>query len=215
MASINFDHTIRLFNQYCSRRQVAVDQSFNGDLAAEAGKRLEQLNWILRRVALLEAKDEELRQQLPSHEIVDEESRTIRQEINKRSREISTELGILSEAFYYFAWRAREVLKLLPNLKQFDCEGVRNVRNHLLEHAEKHGQIYINALSYGGEQGPTLKAFRFDEQGNFSVREENNLSHDRGLYVNAAEFRDNLKKRLSNILTLCAADTVQPSTSKS
>src|SRR4051794_26219748 len=43
-------------------------------------------------------------------------------------------------SFYFLAWRVREVLRSnpFPGFAKFDPIGVRNVRNHLIEHPEKH-----------------------------------------------------------------------------
>ena len=52
------------------------------------------------------------------------------------SRANSFEMETLVEAFYYFAFRLRQVIQQLPDLNNFECKGVRNVRNKLLEHPE-------------------------------------------------------------------------------
>jgi hypothetical protein len=105
----------------------------------------------------------------------------------------SFELKLLTEAFYHFAWRVRTILRNqrapLPGLTSFECEGVRNVRNKLLEHAEgRDSQVSIQSFGWGAAQGPVLKALRYSGQ------EE--IFPDRGLYRNAEEFRDNLERLL-------------------
>jgi hypothetical protein len=79
--------------------------------------------------------------------------------------ELADELEFLTEAFYWFAFRLRNVLRLLPGLGSFDGKGVRDVRNHLLEHPEK-GQsgVIWGGFGFGGECGPVLKAVRRGDQ---------------------------------------------------
>jgi hypothetical protein len=105
----------------------------------------------------------------------------------------SFELQLLTEAFYYFASRVRTILKHhlkpIPGLTKFECVGVRNTRNHLIEHAEgKDSQIFIRSFAWGGQQGPVLKAVRYGGQ--------EGIFRDKGLYENAEEFRSNLEKLL-------------------
>ena len=100
-------------------------------------------------------------------------------------------MKLLAEAFYYFAGRVRTILRNtqapLPGLACFECDGVRNTRNKLLEHAEgKDSQVSIQSFGWGGSRGPVIKALRYGGQ--------ENVFPDRGLYENAEEFRVNLER---------------------
>ena len=71
------------------------------------------------------------------------------------------------------------------------CEGVRNVRNKLLEHPEKQGKILVQNFGMCGEQGPTLKPERPEGQ--------ENIFPDKGLEVNTLEFKNNLETLLDSV----------------
>lgn len=98
------------------------------------------------------------------------------------------ELEILIEAFYFAAWRAREAIRSVPGLSAFDAQGVRNVRNHLIEHPEKHGGLFVGSLAFGAEEGPRLKVVRYKEHAD--------VHEDAGLYANAEEFADRFYRTL-------------------
>jgi hypothetical protein len=73
---------------------------------------------------------------------------------------VCTELRILTEAFYQSARRIREIARgdqPLPDLRSFECEGVRNVRNHLIERPEQKSKICAQSFLFDGLQGPKLK----------------------------------------------------------
>lgn len=107
---------------------------------------------------------------------------------------IDAELFILTEWFYYTAWRLREIAHPktcgLPGLCGFEAVGVREVRNHILQHPENYDlNRQVQSTAVDDTAGPMLgvaywtppaKPFR-----------------DRGLYNNALEFATNLKKKLS------------------
>jgi hypothetical protein len=111
---------------------------------------------------------------------------------------LSFEIEAWTESFYYLAGTMRTVLphssKPLPGLHSFECEGARNVRNHLLEHAEgKSSRVLMQSFGYGGEAAPTIKVER--EEG------QENIFPDAGLWANAEEIRENLEVRLDNVLS--------------
>jgi hypothetical protein len=108
-------------------------------------------------------------------------------------RRARTELKVLIEAFYYCAARARAVARNkdlpLPGLGSFECEGVRDVRNKLLEHPEgSDSQALVVSFGQGGHQGPLIKPLR-------AVGNEG-IFPDAGLFPNAEEFRVNLDRLL-------------------
>lgn len=105
------------------------------------------------------------------------------------------------ESFYFMAFRVREILKkrdkkghLFPQLKGFESEGVRNVRNHLIEHPENHGGVLCQGFGIGDDNGPRLKP-------GFSENDRPE-SMDKGMRLNAIEFKINLEKLLSTALNL-------------
>lgn len=107
------------------------------------------------------------------------------------------EAWMLTEAFYMFAWRALERVseRARPNpqecygLKRRVAAGVRDVRNHLLEHLQEVAFETPNILWSDAASGPVLKALRSDDQ-------RAKLPVDRGLFVNAVEFQDVLADAL-------------------
>lgn len=94
------------------------------------------------------------------------------------------EVRVLLESFYYSAHRVRDILRNgrepLPGVDSFEAVGIRNVRNHLVEHPSKNGGVVVPSIATGGPVGPQLKPLRWslDESG----------THDAGLHANAAEF---------------------------
>jgi len=110
------------------------------------------------------------------------------------------EIQTMTEAFYYFASRLRDILRThMPYLHKFESLGVRDVRHHLIEHPEKVSKIYRQSMVFGDVDGPKLKVGRTpdDPQG----------FYDRGLFVNAKEFETNLVAKLKAALMRSAADS--------
>lgn len=106
---------------------------------------------------------------------------------------------LYTESFYYLAFRFRQILTTptqpaggypLPLLHTFEAVGIRNVRNHLLEHPEgRISQKFSQDHSLGGTNGPQLKL-------------DSTLSEhtDSGLFVNAAEFKQRLHTALDQAI---------------
>ncbi|MBK9169469.1 MAG: hypothetical protein IPM24_18680 [Bryobacterales bacterium] len=81
----------------------------------------------------------------------------------------------------------------MPGLEGFKCQGVRNVRNQLIEHPEGgNSRVLIQSWGSRSARGPVLKAARYGEQ--------EHIFPDQGLYVNAEEFRTNLTAVLEHAL---------------
>lgn len=103
------------------------------------------------------------------------------------------ELWVLLEAFYYSAHRVRDILRDnredLPDLQGFEAIGVRDVRNHLVEHPTRKGGVVVSSLKCGGPVGPQLKAVRYSE--------DPAGTHDAGLHENCREFLDALTATLA------------------
>lgn len=106
---------------------------------------------------------------------------------------LSDELRVLLEAFYYSAHRVRDIFKDnqrdLPGLKTFEAIGVRDVRNHLVEHPTRNSGVITSSIKCGGPIGPQLKPLRFAKDLQGTV--------DAGLHKNAGEFLTNLERTLT------------------
>jgi len=111
------------------------------------------------------------------------------------------ELRILLEAFYYSAHRLVDVLNNgqpdLPGMPQFAARGVRDVRNHLIEHPDRKSGVLVFSIATGGPVGPQLKPLRWslDPPG----------TENPGLHANAAEFCRALEDALAQAVASCAA----------
>lgn len=117
-------------------------------------------------------------------------------------RSNSFEIRLFTEAFYYFASRLRTILRNkeepCPLLKGFECAGVRDVRNKLLEHPEgQDSRVFGWSWTIGTAEGPILKVDRENHQVN--------VFPDRGLYVNAEELKENLERELQRALATLSA----------
>ena len=201
-----FDEVITLFDRYCEA--YATHQDFHLDLAAELKERLKQLNFTIKRVLDLELGDEsqvkgtsnalgKMAASMIAAGSTDcipappEAVRIFEQQV-VHWNENSIELRIMAEAFYYFAERARKIAtRTLPRLKKFESDGVRDVRNKLIEHPEQE-EICAQNFGYGSSKGPVLKEVRRPDQGQDFP--------DAGLYQNAEEFRDRFTRALNAAL---------------
>ena len=166
-----FDTTLRLLKEYLGPLREQPPPGFDLIPATELQKRIRQLNFILVRVRELEDESEQFFTSGVPHG----------PGVRERILDVSFEQELFTEAFYYFAFRARQLIvkEKFPGLKTFKCDGVRDARNHLLEHSK------IALQSFGsGHGGPTLKPARYERQ---TIKH-----HDQGLFVNAEEFRRNL-----------------------
>ena len=106
--------------------------------------------------------------------------------------QLSLELETLTEAFYLFAFALREALDRHPRYRRFDAPGIRNVRNRLIIHPEgekERAKIYPS-FGIGSEGGPAIKDY-LGPTGSFD---------DPGLFVNAAQLRDRLRKRFGSVI---------------
>jgi hypothetical protein len=180
-----FAQTIHLFDSYCRRLDAAATPGFNRDLGCEVRERLEQLAYMVDRVRSLEAAAQtahERSQAAFRAHIEDLKTRnipyesapvppevSITREEFKVSQAAEFEMKLLTEAFYYFAGRIRTILRNkgipIPGLETFECVGVRNTRNQLLEHPEgSDSQVSIQSFGWGGPNGPVIKALRYGDQ---------------------------------------------------
>jgi hypothetical protein len=110
------------------------------------------------------------------------------------------EVTLFTESFYFFAWRVREVLRAKEpfGFMKLKAHGIRDVRNRLLEHPEKHEKNFDQSLIVT-TNGPALKTTTFVVRAG-GRSEPANESVDRGLFVNAREFHDELLQILRKAL---------------
>jgi hypothetical protein len=142
--------------------------------------RLERLAEVVTRVRKLREALEMLDELIPQN---------FSEDFGARKSRIFDRIEIVTEAFYYSAWRVREVVRSLPGLKSFEATGVRDVRNQLLEHPEKYDGIIVPSFGISPEFGPRIKPARRQAH----ARTE----RDRDLLHHATEFFSNLVRVLA------------------
>jgi hypothetical protein len=174
----------------------------------EFRERLQQLDWLFERVQEIQHRHDEAFENMKTimnahFERIKREGLSVEQvpipEAAKASPERASEIKqeafemkMFAESFYYFAGRARALARSkeepLPGLRSFEAEGVRNVRNHLIEHPEgASSRVFI--ASWGtGSGGPVMKAARYEGQ--------EDVFPDAGFFANAVEFRERLNALL-------------------
>ena len=117
----------------------------------------------------------------------------------------SEEIRLFTEAFYFFAWRLVEILtsRAFPfdGLSKLKVKGIRIVRNHLLQHPEKHGQNFRQSFSITSN-GPIMKTVGPVIRLLPDKIETEYEGPDRGLFVNAQELYDEIKERIRKSLGL-------------
>ena len=100
------------------------------------------------------------------------------------------------EAFYYSAHRVRDIFRdsvnELPGLSNFEAVGIRNARNHLIEHPRGHSGVLVYTFAVGGPVGPQLRPIQWsgDPPG----------TQDQGLHQNAKEFEEALNATLERAI---------------
>lgn len=95
-------------------------------------------------------------------------------------------------AFYYLASRLKDILN--NQLKvPIEAKGIRDIRNHLVEHPERKPEHKDNwpyyCFAFGGEEGPTFRPF-------LTNGEHHASSPDKGLRNNAQHFYETLEQCL-------------------
>ena len=105
--------------------------------AGETTPRLRQLDWLCRKISEHEAKSVEFLNWIVSQATASKPDMQERWAAEDASQENTFEMEILVESFYYVAFRLWKVIQGLPDLSNFRCDGVRDVRNHLLAHPER------------------------------------------------------------------------------
>lgn len=160
----------------------------------EAGERLAQIDFLYQRVVELQDESHAVSNQLlalvnkNAGEYTDTEDR-----FTSTVREGTFQIRLYAEAFYYFAARFITILKRYPAFKSLDVPGIRNVRNHLIEHSDKPSSgITQQNWSHGSGIGPMFKTSRRKGQ--------KPIPQDNGLFANAKELREKIEGKLRPIL---------------
>jgi hypothetical protein len=139
----------------------------------EAFHRLRQLQWIVNRVWILNAEVG-----LGVHFGTG------------GSTPLVVELVTLTESAYYVAFRLKGVIEEIgiaegnADCKNFNPKAIRDVRNHVLEHAVDPTFVFAT----GGSNGPQIKPH--------AKYAGNDKAFDRGLFPNVEEFLDQFARRL-------------------
>jgi hypothetical protein len=110
---------------------------------------------------------------------------------NVENKKKEDKLERLAKEFYQTAFRIIKITEKLPGLKAFKSNGVRDVRNHLVEHPEGNASgITYNSFSYSKNEGPYIKG----------VRRNKELGHmDKGFKINNLEFISNFINNLEQV----------------
>jgi hypothetical protein len=193
-------------------------------LSAEVTRRLQQLDLILEKLDQARTpsaedqaqsrKDDEhflkTQKQFASGEITSEEfaaglRRKSPEEIQGLIRR-TNDVWLFTETFYCIAWRLREVLNIrkpasFPNLQKIDGLGIRSVRNLLIEHPEdqKDKPNYEQTMTDTND-GPVLKSLEVRIDGQTGQSSSAKDSVDRGLYINAQEFKDEMERAITKAI---------------
>jgi hypothetical protein len=175
-----YDSTIKLLDAYQAHLGGTPPPNYNGDLLSEVRERLGMLSILYGKVCEFndEANSHAQSGFPPSSEFFEQMQGEIKvkrvptkEEIDGmqkhfiRNQQIVLEMKMYAEAFYYFAARIRKIIidkkEPLPLLKNFESQGVRNVRNLLIEHP---GDLLIPSCGYGGGEGIKLKIAHYPGQ---------------------------------------------------
>ncbi len=188
MSNLGFEELHTLMDEYASKYLSDTESNYMPILLAEAKKRIRQLRRLLMITFQLSDRIHSLQPQIaaiPPFEGSDPPTLVV------ELLEATDSIEMYTEAFYYIAWRLRQVIRSLPELKSFDPRGVRFVRNHMIEHPEKHSQDVLWAFSINNDVGPVLlRASGADER-----------ALDRGLWPNATEFAGMLREKLEKAIS--------------
>ncbi|MBV9658286.1 MAG: hypothetical protein JO295_09270 [Verrucomicrobia bacterium] len=199
MCDYDLQPTIALFERYLTLARQKRPTEIHALLGAEALERLDQLRFLLSRVTAIQHHVLNGRPLSTTDFFLPIEACPASSDTGQAIRDAFFHVQLYTESFYYLAFRFRQILTTqsritgghpLPLLHSFECFGVRDVRNHLLEHPEgRTSQKFSQDHSLGGSDGPQLK-----------LDSTPSAHTDRGLFVNAAEFNRQLHATLSHAI---------------
>lgn len=151
----------------------------------EARVRVQQLRVVLRRIHALHA--QETRRQARVDGMDREVIAQRLKPLQRQKGRIKLELGIQAESFYYLAHRATKCIQYAMGNKLFAPVGVRDVRNHLIEHPRA---LHWD-FQYHKPEGVVMKPFRDEADASLATL------RDPGLFLNAEEFARGLNRVLT------------------
>jgi hypothetical protein len=166
------------FRDFMTVHEVAQSEGWTWALATEALGRLERLDWLLIEIQRSEVEMAAINASL--------------QDTSARRWLLLTEMHTLSEAFYYIAFRTRQLLRSLPDFKDWDAAGVTFGRNLLIEHPSAALQVDASGSMHSSGAGMI-----------FGIRVAGEKK-DKGLHANAEEFRDKLLPKLHPYVAMAA-----------
>jgi len=203
---VSYSKTIDLYEKYYRNNNNGIDdtpEGFSINYTLNAIEKLYQLDLLCRKIFEYEKiiLDKIIGQNEIHRAYVDfhrekaldinssPEYRTIEQ--FQKDLHLDFEIKLYCETFYYIAFRIRNIVRHSYGLgKGFGCPGVRNVRNLLIEHPEKpRYKIHNNSFESGGKNGPRFYPIRNKKDPTYQ---------DPGLFINAEEFKLNLKNTLNS-----------------
>lgn len=179
------------FNNYLELlEKVEGNDPARDDLAAEALERLRQLAFISTQLKAIDSQFGTFVVLTKKNEHGEEERYNANLE---RDEHLRFAMRLLTETYYYFAFRLRQLLRNdarpFQGLASFESDGVRNVRNHLIEHPEGNSsKIFNRTFSWSKETGMQLKSGR--------QAWESSDFLDLGFVANSDEFNRNLSSAL-------------------
>ena len=168
------------------------------DLATEVVDRLQQLVYIMHQLSEI---DMQFGQFVMVEKLNAIGEREYYNAMFERDEHLRFVMRLLTESFYYFAFRIRQILRnkthKFPHFGSFDSAGVRDVRNQLIEHPEgKESQIFNRTFMWSQDTGMHLKSGRNEWESSEFV--------DAGIKANAREFSEkldiSLERAIQNIL---------------
>lgn len=204
-----FESTYNLCEQYKKINAQNPTKGFQLGYTIDGLEILEQLDYLFKKITIsnnyFAEQNEILNKQFDAYrnhclennldyiEYISEIQHEIPRSNHKKSDKFAFKAKLYSEMFYYKAFRLRNIIRYSGGLgKKFECEGIRNVRNILIEHPEKSDFIYIYSFGLGMKEiGPVLKTGNPENDKKFK---------DIGLFKNATEFKMNLEKILTDFI---------------
>jgi len=169
----------RLFNQQADPRHV--------ELSEEVQTRLEQMNYLLKSVAVL---------------LTEYSRRSFGAKIEiDPGGQLYFTMFLYAEAFYYFAHRVQDILEDegLPHISAFKrSRMITLIRNHLIEHP------YGRYKDFGGRHGAmsSMTGPMILVKGKGEAPKKLRPRQDPGLFANAEELRDLIRPVLSRALDM-------------
>lgn len=189
-----------LLEEYYAVVHTDPPQWRTAHLIGEARARLRDLDYIYVRILTIEEGMAQLMGVVPRNLRSSIESKTIQVELGPplqpehrttpQGFTSDDELRTLLEHFYWSAARLRDLIRDsardLPYVSGFEATGVRDVRNHLVEHPTGKRGVPVYSFAFGGPVGPQLKPVRLssDEPGTL----------DEGLQRNASQLAGSLER---------------------